>query len=342
VKLFRMKRHTLLHTLTIAALMSTTILSCKKENGIDNETVIKKPYGLYITSEKGELLNTNDGDNYTTVFPVDGYATRSLVTSSKGIVWLKANLFVSLNNGKNFNPKLTVSIPPTPGTPWQTILLSALDQDRIYAASTLNKGIYYSDNNGDTWSEDAAWDNSLIGGGINSFTQLKNGVIYAHADKDDSLYRKNDKNSNWTWVQQTTPLAGTGTYYINHFDNTLVATDVTGANGVYYSNDGQNWNKYNGLPTRKLYSTNAPFDQVLLVGTDSMGIYRLQSGQFVASNNGMPINATVFGIIGKDNVYKNGARKQFIYAATDQGLYRSEDLGQNWVMVKTGNYRSVY
>lgn len=340
-----MKRHTLLHTLTLGALLSITLFSCKKENGIDNDTVVKKPYGLYVTSEKGELISTNNGDDYTTVFPVDGYATRSLATTSKGIVWIKANLFVSLDNGKSFNPKITVSLPPTPTTPWQNMLLSALDQERIYVTSTLDKGIFYSDNNGSSWSPDPNWEIGVTGGDISSFTQLKNGVIYSRSNSNGgALYKKDNKTSNWNIVTQTAPmLPSNGTYYLSHFDNTLLATDVFGVNGVYFSNDGgQSWKQYPGLPARKLYSTQAPFDQVLLVGTDSMGVYRLQSGQFVPSNNGMPINATVYGIVGKNNIYKNGANKQFIYIATDQGLYRSEDLGQNWVMVKPGSYRSVY
>lgn len=337
-----MKRNILLHTLTLSALLCVTITSCKKENGIDNETVVRKPYSLYVTSAEGELLNTNNGDDYLTIFPVDGFPSRSLVTADTAIVWLKNNLFVSLDNGQNFNPKTTVGVPPSPSFPWQNILLSALDQDRIYVGSVLARGIYFTGDNGKNWFPDNDWDDGVNGGNISSFTQLKNGNIYAHANFTDSFYKKDNKADKWTWIQQIVPIPSNGTYYINHFDNTLVATDVSGANGVYYSNDGQNWNKYPGLPNRPLRATNAPFDEVLLVGTDSMGVYRLQSGQFVPANNGLTTNTTVLGIIGKDNVFKNGARRRFIYLATDQGLFRSEDLGQNWVSVKPGSYVSVY
>lgn len=337
-----MKQNILLNTLALGALVCIAFQSCKKENGIDNETVIKRPYGLYITSAAGELLNTNNGDDYVTVFPVDGYPSRALVTTDSAIFWLKANLFVSLDQGSHFNPKLSLSIPVSPITPWHNVMISATDQDRVYVAGTKDHGIYFTEDNGRNWFEDPDWDDGVAGGGISTFTQLKNGAIYAHSNSNDSLYKKDNKTDKWSWVEQISPLPSFGTFYISHFDNTLVATDVMGVYGTYYSNDGQNWVKYTGLPVTKLRATNAPFDEVLLVGTDSMGIYRLQSGQFVPANNGLGVRTSVYGIVGKDNIYKNGARKKFIYIATSDGLYRSEDLGQNWDLVKTGSYVGVY
>ena len=340
-----MKRYTLLYTLALGTVSFMALQGCKKENGIDNDTVIKKPYGLYVASMEGELLNTTDGENYKTLFPVDNYPTRSLVYSDSGIYFLKGNLHASVNNGRNFN--VTYSNVPLTVSPWQTVMLSALDQDRVYVASTNGRGITFTEDEGKNWFDDPLWDNGVIGGSISTFTQLKNNAIYAYSNANDSLYRKDNKTDSWSVVNQTNPIAAgpLRLNYLGHFDNTLLMVDFTGSN-VYYSNTSNpgsvTWNTYSGLPARALYAANAPFDEVLLVGTDSMGVYRLQSGTFVPANNGLETGTTVYGIVGKDNVYKNGARKRFIYLATDKGLFRSEDLGQNWIMVKDGSYIGVY
>lgn len=337
-----MKRYILLHTLALSAVFFMVLQGCKKENGIDNDTVIKKPYGLYVASTEGELLNTTDGDNYKTLFPVDNYPTRSLVYSDSGIYFLKSNLHVSVDNGKNFNVCFRDALLTF--FPWQPIMLSAMDQNRVYIGGKDGNGIFFSEDEGKNWFDDPLWDDNVTGGTISSFAQLKNNVIYAYSNTSSSLYRKDNKTDKWSLVTQTNGPSG-GLYYLSHFDNTLLLTDFTG-NDVYYASTGNagsvSWNTYSGLPGRGLYATNAPFDEVLLVGTDSMGVYRLQSGSFVPSNNGLDNGTTVYGIVGKDNIYKNGARKRFIYLATDKGLFRSEDLGQNWVMVKTGSYIGVY
>jgi len=336
-----MKRNILLHTLTLGVVFSLALQSCKKENGIDNDTVVKRPYGLYITDIGGQLIQTTNGDSFKTIFPPESYPAKALVYSSGGIFWMKARLHVSRDNGMNFNPATTLSPIIAPGTPWQTMLLSALDQKRVYVADQRGRGVYFTEDDGKNWFEDGEWDEGIVGGGINSFTQLKSGTIYAYSNANDSIYKKDNKTDKWTWLQQTKALPFGATYYLSHFNNTLLATNADG-NGIFYSNDGQSWEPYLGLPNRKLYTTVAPFDETLLVGTDSMGVYRFQSGQFVPSNNGLGVSTTVYGIAGKDNIYKNGARKHYIYLATSNGLFRSEDLGQNWVSVKEGNYVGVY
>lgn len=334
-----MQKYYLRLSLGLAILSAVAFQSCKKENGIDNNTVIQKPYGLFVGSSKGELFNTNDGVLYTSLFPPDDYAPRAIVTSGNNILWIKGNVHFSENNGKNFNVSYSLA---NPFARWQQMILDVPGHERLYLSSIqIPSGVVYSDDNGKRWLVDAAWGEGVIGGLISSFTQLKNGLLFSFSDRNDSLYRRDNKDASWVHVKPKTTMPKAS--YLSHFNNILVLTDSSGTNGVHYSLDsGQSWTAYQGLPAAKLLATNAPFEKVLLVGTDSMGIYRLENGKFVPANNGLEDKTSVYGITGKDLVYKNGVSKSYIYIATSTGLYRSEDLGFSWALMKPGDYRAVY
>ena len=327
------------YNLAFLGMAAVLFSACKKENGIDNNTVIKKPYSLYAADVQGALINTNDGTNYTTVFQADGYPQRAIVTSGSNLIFIKQNVHFSNDNGLNFNMRYQNAAPPQLA-PWQPMILNVPDHGRVYLASIdpANKGIVYSADSGFTWVTDNGWDAGVVGGGITSFTQLKNGTLYARSA--DSLYKRDNKTDSWTHIIPATQPTGVG--YLSHFNNTLLFSDYTGAAGVIHSDDGINWTAYQGLPGRPILATAAPFDQVLLVGTDSMGIYRLQGGSFVPSNNGLETRTTVYAITGKDDIFMNEATKRYVYIATNKGIYRSEDLGQNWARVKEGDYRAIY
>lgn len=341
-----MRKYYLFCKLAFAGIFMLFLHSCKKENGIDNETVVKKPYGLFIGDREGQLLNTTDGDYYKTLFSPDGYPSRAITTSGENILWVKNNVHLSVNNGKNFNPTYQ-SLQFIPflkePMPWPQIILNVPSHARVYVASLLGKGIAYSEDNGSIWKTDMEWENGVVGGDISSFAQLGNGVLFAHSWRNDSLYRRKDASAQWSWVEPINGLPA-GPFYITSMNNTLVATDVSGVNGLWMSQDeGVNWSRIPGLPTDKiLYTTHAPFNQTLLVGTDSAGVYRLENTGFVPSNFGLEDYTVVYAIKAKNNIYKNEANKEYVYLATDKGLYRSDDLGRNWYLVKPGHYVALY
>lgn len=343
-----MRKSYLIYKLGVAVLFAAAFQSCKKENGIDNDTVIKKPYGLYIGTDQGALLNTNDGMNYKTIFPPDGFKSRALVTSGMNILWAKGNLHMSADNGRNFNPTYfdinNFYLQVQPYFPWQPIILSANDQNRVYVSSRVGRGIAISDDNGKTWKNEDQFDDGIANTLFTSFTQLSNGAIFAHNLSNDSLYKKDNKGDKWSYKPAQDALPATGAFVLGHNTNKLLAMDVTGQSGVYFSDDeGLKWQAYTGLPAnRLLYAIAAPFDAVTLVGTDSMGVYRLENGNFVPSNNGLDDWTVVYAIVGKEDVYKNETNKRYIYIATNKGLYRSEDMGMNWQLVKEGSYVALY
>lgn len=334
-----MRKSYLFLALAACSLSAFVMQGCKKENGIDNETVITKPYGMYVADNQGSLFNTNDGESYKIVFPPDGVVPRSILTSKQNLLWIKQNVHLSEDNGKNFNPTY---FNANPAALWQQMALNVPNHNRIYLVSTEGFGIVFSEDNGKTWTVDDKWDASIGGASINSFSQLGNGNLFAHDLFNQKLFKRTSAGANWTEVT----MAGLppAPFYLAHYGNTLTLTDFSGGAGVWYSNDeGLNWQQYTGLPAgRILYSTVAPFDQTLLVGTDSTGIYRLQGTQFVAANAGLESYTVVRAIAAKDDIYKNGAVKRYVYIATSTGLYRSEDIGQNWTLVKPGSFTAIY
>ena len=338
--------HIMLLSVAVSGFFGT---GCKKENGIVNNNVILTPYGVYFVDRLGALYNTNDGKAYKIIFPSDGVPARAVATSGKNLMWIKyssiinpqgSTLFLSSNNGVNFNRTNDTLLP---AITWQNQILDVPSFGLLYVASTKGKSVEFSEDNGLTWQTDATF-GSASGFSIQSFTQTKNGKLYGLDYNTLRLFEKPDKVNGWTEIFAVNPLPAGGVYQIGHFNDGLVAADLNGANGVYYSTDaGKNWSQYPGLPNNhKIFMTASPHDQVLLAGLDSIGIYRLAGGEFVPSNNGLEPNTSVYSIAAKQDIYKNGVIKQYIYIATNKGLFRSEDLGQNWVLMRAGNFRNVY
>lgn len=334
-----MRRSYLFLTFAACSAAALALQGCNKENGIDNETVVTRPYSLYVADNQGSLFNTNNGETFNIVFPPDGVIPRSIVTSKKNLLWIKQNVHLSEDNGLNFNPTYTSARPQAF---WQSMALNVPGHNRVYVASTEGNGVVFSEDNGKTWKVDDQWDAGISGVSINSFTQLQNGMLFAHDLMNQGLYKRNGAAG--LWSQVTMNGLPNAAFYLSHFGNTLVLSDYLGTNGVWYSTDeGQNWQQYTDLPVgQEIYATYAPFDQTLLVGLDSLGLYRLQGTQFVPANSGLETTTSVRAIVDKDDVYKNGAVKRYVYIATTQGLYRSYDMGVNWTLMKPGSFSAIY
>lgn len=317
--------------LMILLCSSFIIASCKKENGIDNENELQTPYGVYFLDHEGTLYNTSNGQDYRTIFSPDGYAIRSIVTTGENILMVKIRTFLSEDNGLNFNP--TDSSCDTNIAPWQSVMLDLQDDSRVYLVSNKTNGIIYSDDKGKTWTVDNNWDTSYTNHKTPhpaSLAQLANGNVFAWDNKDTALFISTAGGSPWTWVNSTTR-PPTRSSFLTRFGNTLVLTDTLGSKAYYSSDNGGSWNIYPGLPATMLNAAYAPFDNTLLIGTSGEGVYRLESSIMVPSNNGLDIGTSVYGFTAKEDIYKNGTHKQYVYLVSNTGLYRSEDLGKNWI-----------
>ncbi len=394
-----MQKTSLFYIAGLLLLLTAGVYSCKKVNGIDNETVIATPYYLYFGDTSGAVFNSTDGRSFNTIFPPDGKPTRAICVAYDKVLFIKDNAYVSYNNGKNFNHSLdSVSTFPTVacnGLPIdlnQSMVLNAADWGKIYittndadavkntlglAHSTYagERGYWYYEKND---SEGAMGILPIVNPGIvhvTSFTRLANGVLCAYDAINNRNFYKTDNNTVWKettanptndpygigapWNMTGTALPHvvinstsvttdtTARYSLGHYNNRLIAIDQKNCNsaGAYYSDDtGRNWTAYTGLPLNTpLLCIASPFEQICLIGTYS-GLYKLNvnTGVWEKNNNGLTGNLIVRNIAFKENIYKNGIRKKYVYLATNLGIFQSLDGGINWTKTISGNYITIY
>lgn len=337
-----------LPSVLLASFISLVALQgCKKENGLglDNDKVVKTPYSLYAANSEGWLINSTDGERYSSIFPPDGYAPNLIITSGENLLFLKENLHLSENNGKNFNPVFS----NVKKFPWQTMAYDFLNHKRIYITSNTAKGVSYSDDNGKTWLEDTNWEVNLPPSfEISSFSGLGNGALYAYSNVNNVLFRRDNAGALWRPVtmEGLFPVDGTA-FFLTSNNNTLYLTDHNSIGGVWYSEDeGLHWTRIgqNALPMNHHWNCAASPNggRTFLVGTDSMGVFRADNGNFVSATVGLEKNTTVYSMTVKRNIYKNDVTRNYVFIATNIGIFRSEDYGQTWDKMSFGPYDGKY
>lgn len=334
-------------TFIICAFVLSSQVSCKKVSpmAIDNDEVIQTPYGLFVANTSGMLLKTNDGKSFYNVFPPDGYAPVAIETSRETLLLLKENLHASFNDGKNFQ----VVYDKVSKMPWEEQLVDVPMQQRLYVTSSEGKGVAYSDNNGLDFIVDANF-NPLMPGDylITSFAPLNDGSVYAFSNLSYLLLKRDNRDAPWNpvTIEGTFP-AMDGEYFISGNGMNLFLIDHKGERPHYISeNGGTTWSRLNNtyIPfgTQMNAACQAPGGPLVL-GSEDQGIFvSADDGNIYNSNGGLLDNTSIKRLTVKRNVYKNGVSKYFIFAATDKGLYRSDDLGYNWVLMTPISFEYNY
>jgi hypothetical protein len=352
------------YKLALIGLLSLGFGSCERINGIDNNNVIVKPFGLFVGDTSGLLLASNDGENYSMLWSgqIDGMPMRAIATAGQNIIFVKPyDAYVSVDNGKQFNP-IHPGGPILPANEAfarnQSMIITPEGYGRVYMAGNIGGGMMYSPSPDygkiNTWVGDYNFAPGIPAGyTITSFTQLKNKELYAYDPVAKRLFKK--ANSGANWEEPNGPgtaigIGGSSSYYLSHFGNTLIIADYSGS-GVWFSTSGgSSWTPYSGLPgNTRFTAVYAPFEQTLLVGTWGQGIYRYDpsSSSFKPANNGIESATIVRGITAKDRVYKSEEENtptntNWIFLATNTGIYRSQNNGQDWFLVRRGNFTAIY
>lgn len=318
--------------------------SCRKENGIDNNQVIQKPYSLFFSDSAGGLYISNNGENFREFFKTDGTTDRALVVAGNNVLWAKNDLYLSEKNNA-FN-EVFDQLPYRAAANWPSLMLYSEKQQRVYVASRSATGIAYSEDNGKTWVPDTML-GALAQLPLTTFAELESGLLFGYNNNNRTTGIRISKTDPWT--TRAASLPATGAFQLAAYGNTLVAYDYKGTAGAWYTTDtARSWTQFTGIPANeKLLCALAPFGQNLLMGGENGHIYRLDNGRFVLSNKGIEDGSIVRSLAAKNNIFKgdaagNSRENRYVYAATSTGVYRSEDGGINWVKAFKGNFQSVY
>ncbi len=191
-------------------------------------------------------------------------------------------------------------------------------------------------------------DNTAAGG----LTSFRNFINTTPLDPTTIWQEKTGSLVNATLTTEDTTLPPNaifpsyGFFTLGRYNDRLIAIDQRGACGAWYSDDlGRKWKQFAGLPANvPLLCVSSPFDEVSLIGTygDGLYIYNQSTGSWQRNNSGLGTNITVRGISYKSNYYKNGTTKNYIYLATNLGIYQSTDMGLHWTRTIPGNFKNIF
>lgn len=362
-----MKNKLLILMIAILAMIQT---SCEKYNQIDNSTTVKTPFVLYVGGYQGTLHKMNDLVYFTNLFPTDNSTVRQILVADTMLLYIKENFYHSKNDGKafqisNLGPDYVIRhldqfykyyLPNTAVYhPDSNIIYLCCDSrgdglpNLTRQTGLGNLVLKYSTDNGQTFVNETRWQAPDPQIGATSVTRLENGHLFIIRDSAN-LYRKLPGQS-WAKIPQgvtgtpAKPLpTDTTIWYITNRFNTLLAIDYTGQAGVWYSLDeGLTWDKTVGLPKKEILFGKQPFGPGtdFFVGLDSAGVFRLDGNAFVSVSAGIPWYAKVSYMEGKRVVYRTDESRYYLFCATDQGLFISENYGSDWKLFRNGNYSTL-
>ena len=325
-------------------------------------TIYAAPKGVLFAGTEGAGIfrSTDRGNSWTPLNtglhyePGEGF-TGVTAFAQKGDTFYagtRDTLHASTDGGNTWHPVPNFRNP-------ESISGIVVIDDRIYVG-TLNTGVWYSDDDGDSWlqmndgfiprlirglssvgttliagtnggvfrkraNEDelTTISDDFIGQRIDSFAAMGD-LLYVGVENTPELFRSNDEGDSWTRITA------------KEMRHTITALAVFGAtlyagthgSGVFRSDDkGDSWTAVNaGLTDRTVSTLLVVNEDTVFAGTSEGGIFRTMDGgtSWVAVNTGIT-NTSVgeLAVIGET-----------IYAGMSERLVYSVNSGDSWQLVK--------
>ena len=226
---------------------------------------------IFVCTEKGIFRSTDNGANWTTVFPDSTYFM-GISIRSDGYIFAgtyEDGVFRSIDNGGSWT---AINNGLIYGKGIRPIVFDA--NGYVYAGAD-SGGVFFSANNGDTWTSVS---NGLPDEEIHSLAINSSGDIFAGTIKDiqstftGGVYRSMDGGQYWESVNTGLTGSGVTAIIINSLGHIYAATIE---DGVFKSTDnGANWSAVNtGLTNLAVWPMGIDKDGYLYAGTFS-GVFR--------------------------------------------------------------------
>lgn len=202
--------------------------------------------------------------------------------------------------------------------------------NKIFASSS-NYTDYTTDN-GETWINVQPLEGAII------FSYYCAGdTIFAGGQT--KIYRSTDNGNNFTTINLDPGFSIVNIYAFASINSTLYT--ATSYDGVYKSTDfGSNWIPANeGMGPKDVRALTRTNSSTLIAGTHYVGMYRStdQGAFWNKSMNGFPAGISILSLLESESS---------IYAGTRDGVYRTDDNGNNWIKLTgtndTINYCTVW
>ncbi|MGA2295954.1 MAG: T9SS type A sorting domain-containing protein [FCB group bacterium] len=300
---------------------------------------------LFAGAYDGGVFRSSDfGNSWKSLYMSNGGQPYSLATNGNNIFsGTDRGLYVSSDNGDNWREKDSGIVNPNinsivingnniyagaeyggvyctkdNGDFWKYLGLGnsgttgSLTIDSNIFIGT-NKGLYYSSNFGNIWTNKNTGSTSL---NFQSMLKNNNDIFIG---SNDGVYLSTDLGNNWQ--HKNAGLENKNVTFLAMNKNCLIAG--TDSNGIYISTDyGNNWiASNNGLKEKTVIALTAMQNYIFTI-VDTNGIY-------ISSDNGNNWNLknsvrSVYSV----RLATNGSN---VYAGTDGGFFISTDAGENWV-----------
>ncbi len=216
------------------------------------------------------------------------------------------------------------------------------DSLRTFAGTTFG-GLYYSEDEGDSWQ--FINDKLLMNSSISDIKFNSSGTIFClinnyRPDGGSYLVYSPDRGSSWLNTSfQTMPWC----FAINKNDWLFVAQNGAGASsGIWRSkNNGQSWeeltNGFTSTESRWISSIIVDGDNVIYLGTHE-GVWKsINNGnEWIKASQGLP-SGEITSLVSLSNKLFASIRNGGIYTSTDKGLSWTYDLPSYWVNTVTIN-----